>query len=371
MSRVFKLAFALVGACVLALIAWRWLRKPVETAPPMSAPLKPTPAAPSALVDPLLPGRSAQLDETRAAVDPNWAMAPPSPKFQYSRSAAQRGGVEPCAAPSPAAANGASPLSRGYLFPGDKALDADGNFDLIFHLNGEGPVRRELVESGQPFALYTLTLPPTESYAPLFAGSGLFGQLVAEIERTIAKKAGVNARARHVALSAWSAGFEGVRSILYQPEAKRVEAVLLIDGLHAPRKQTGLTDHLQPFIGFARRAQRGETWFVITHSSIPTIDYTSSTESAHFLIHELGGRPSAVKRDDGFGLELVDFFSSGNLNVRGYAGNDKPDHCAQLFLLRSLFVALHRHFNSQAIATPPPLDAGPEPPETPPATTAP
>lgn len=63
------------------------------------------------------------------------------------------------------------------------------------------------------------------------------------------------------------------------------------------------------------------------------------------MIHELGGKPTAVRRDDGFGLELVDFFSSGNLNVRGYAGNDKADHCAQLFLMRSLLVPLHSYFH--------------------------
>jgi hypothetical protein len=343
------LALLLLAACsASAFFAWRWLFSRDVKAHAQSK-LSPAsaPVAPSALPDPLLPNRVATLDSARAPLDPNWVTAAPNAKFQYSRAAVERGGVEPCATAVPAEANAVTPLSRGYLFAGaNQLLDAKGNFDLIFHLHGEGPVRRELVESREPFALYTLTLPMDQSYAPLFAGSHLFEQLIDEVERTISKQKGVAARARHVTLSAWSAGFEGVRSILYQPEASRVEAVLLIDGLHAPRTKTGLADHLQPFIRFAERAERGEVWFVITHSSIPTVDYTSSTESAHFLIHELGGQPSAVARNDGFGLELVDFFSSGNLHVRGYAGNDKADHCAQLFLLRGLFSALHRHFHA-------------------------
>jgi hypothetical protein len=346
MRRALTLVLLLAVCGALGFFAWRKLFwRPA--APVTRVKLSHVPrVAASAVTDPLLPDRAAALDGARAALLPDWVTAAPNAKFQYSRAAAERGGVEPCAAQIPAAANAVSQLSRGYLFTGGSGLlDASGNFDLVIHLHGEGPVRRELVESGQPFALYTLTLPPSESYAPLFAGSHLFGQLIDEVEQTISKKNGVKAHARHVALSAWSAGFEGVRSILYQPEAARVEAVLLIDGLHAPRKQGGLADNLQPFVRFAERAKRGEVWFVITHSSIPTIDYTSTTESAHFLIHELGGQPTAVARNDGFGLELVDFFSAGNLHVRGYAGNDKADHCAQLFLLRGLFTALHRHFH--------------------------
>jgi hypothetical protein len=342
-ARVWLLLLAACGA--LAFVAWKRLFAPVpivSTPQVRSAPR----AQPSTVVDPLLPGRAAALDSARAALEPNWVKAQPNKKFQYSLPASERGGIEPCAAPLPSAANATLPLSRGYLFTKDKSvLDANGHFDLIVHLHGESPVRRELLESGQPFALYTLTLPINESYAPLFAGSGLFGQIIREIEGAISKQYGIAAQAEHVAVSAWSAGFEGVRSILYQPEAERVKAVLLIDGLHAPRTQLGLANNLEPFIRFARRAQRGETWFAITHSSIPTIDYTSTTESAHFLINELGGKPTAVKREDGFGLELIDTFSSGNLFVRGYAGNDKADHCAQLFLLRSLFTALHRHFH--------------------------
>lgn len=345
MRRDSKLVLLALAACaVLAFVVWKTLLS-TKLAP---SPARSRPAASvlrHSVVDPLLPGRPAALDSARSGLDANWVKAPPAAMFQYSRPASERGGIEPCAAPVPALAKSAQRLSRGYLFAGNqRTLDSNGKFDLVFHLHGDTPVRRELVESGEPFVLYTFTLPASQSYAPLFAGSGLFNRLIEEITLAVSRSHGATASVRHVALSAWSAGFEGVRSILYQPEAERVEAVLLIDGLHAPRQPQGLSTNLEPFVRFARRAQRGERWFTITHSSIPTVGYTSSTESAHFLIAEVGGRPTAVKRNDGFGLELVDFYQSGNLHVRGYAGNDKADHCAQLFLLRSLFSALRRHF---------------------------
>lgn len=329
---------------VLALAAWR--ARPPRPEVIHAEVAQPAPPTPSSVVDPLLPGRPAPLDSAAPALDPGWVNAPPRSALQYSLPASERDGVEPCAAPAPKDADVVQPLSRGYLFTGGQpSLAADGKFDLIVHLHGEGPVRRELLASRQPFVLYTLTLPPSASYAPLFAGSGLLHQLIDEITAATSEHYGREARVGHLALSAWSAGFEGVRSILYQPEARDVEALILLDGLHAPRSQNGLAANLEPFIRFARRAERSERWFAITHSSIPTANFTSSTESAHFLIHELGGKPTAVRRDDGFGLELVDFFSSGNLNVRGYAGNDKADHCAQLFLMRSLLVPLHSYFH--------------------------
>jgi hypothetical protein len=343
MQRSTRLVLLAIAAGAVALAIWlKWF---AGAAPPPPRIGRPVPsAAPSAVSDPIWPERPAPLDPARAALATNWPKAPP--QFQYSRPASQRGGVEPCAVAAPPEANAIIALSRGHLFMGNEhAVDASGAFDLIMHLHGEVTVRRELVASGQPFVLYTLTLPINESYAPLFAGSGLLGRLIDEVTAAVSKRQGRSTRVRHLALSAWSAGFEGVRSILYQPEAERVEAVLLVDGLHAPRKAKGLVENLEPFVRFARRAAKGERWFVITHSSIPTGGYTSTTESAHFLIHELGGRPTAVQRDDGFGLELVDFFSSGHLHVRGYAGNDKADHCAQLLLMRSLFVALHRYFD--------------------------
>jgi hypothetical protein len=51
-----------------------------------------------------------------------------------------------------------------------------------------------------------------------------------------------------------------------------------------------------------------------------------------------------VRRNDALGLELVEYFTRGNFHVRGYAGNDKADHCAQLGVLRDAFAALGRRW---------------------------
>jgi hypothetical protein len=56
-----------------------------------------------------------------------------------------------------------------------------------------------------------------------------------------------------------------------------------------------------------------------------------------------------VRRADRFGLELVEFFSEGDFHVRGYAGNDRADHCAQLAVLRDAFVALGMRWRAQKL----------------------
>jgi hypothetical protein len=238
-----------------------------------------------------------------------------------------------------------APLSQGhFIAPRENALDATGHFDLVLHLNGDEPARRELIASQQRFVLFSLTL-ADQGYAPLVTGSHLLETVVRELEQTLSKREGKLALVGHIALSAWSAGFVGVEAALVAPSAQSVDAVLLIDGLHAPRNNPeAFKAQLQPFVDYARRAATGERFFFVSHSSIDPPAFASTTESAHYLIASLGGKPQAVRRNDALGLELVESFDRGEFHVRGYAGNDKPDHCAQLVLLRDAFSALGRRW---------------------------
>lgn len=299
------------------------------------------------LRDPLAPERLVRLDQSRFLA-PDWVTARPA--FQSSRSAAERGGIEPCAT-QPFDRSGFEdwqPVSRGHFtLPKGFQLDATGSFDLVMHLNGDEPVLRELVASGQRLVLYTFTLPPTESYASLFVDPQLLPALLKEMEQVMSKRFGKPAKHGRLALSAWSAGFAGIRAILAPPAAETVDAVFLIDGLHAPRgDRQAFEAQLDPFLRYATRAAAGERLLLVSHSSIDPPDFASTTECAHHLIHELGGEPRPVRREDPLGLELVEYFTRGDFHVRGYSGNDKADHCAQLGVLRGAFVALGRRWTT-------------------------
>jgi hypothetical protein len=312
-------------------------------------PLVPSPipvasASSSTLADPLTPARPALLDSSvRPAASGNWVTARPA--FQYSRTPAERGGVDPCGL-SEGDAGALEPwknLAKGRLsVPSEGAFDASGRFDFVFHLHGDELARRELAVSRQNFVLYSLTLAPGENYAALFSGTGFYGHIVRGVEAALGESRGTPAHAKHVALTAWSAGYMGILAMLGQPEAKDVDAIVLIDGIHGPRD--ALDRQLEPFVAYARRAAAGERFLLVTHSSIDPPDFASTTESAHHLISALGARPRAVRRNDRYGLELVEFFTQKDFHVRGYAGNDKADHCAQVALLRDVFAALGRRW---------------------------
>jgi hypothetical protein len=234
-------------------------------------------------------------------------------------------------------------LAKGrFSVPREGVFDPSGRFALVIHLHGDELARRELAVSRQNFVLYSLTLAPGENYAELFSGSGLYAQIVSEVEGAMSERRGTPARAEKVALSAWSAGYMGILATLGQPEAKDVDAIVLIDGMHGPR--TALDRQLAPFVDYARRAAAGERFLLVTHSSIDPPDFASTTESAHHLISALGARPRAVRRNDRYGLELIEFFTQKDFHVRGYAGNDKADHYAQVALLRDAFAALGRRW---------------------------
>jgi hypothetical protein len=87
-------------------------------------------------------------------------------------------------------------------------------------------------------------------------------------------------------------------------------------------------------IDFARNAARGEGVFFVSHSSIIPPGYASTTETANFLVWSVNGKPKLLpgKRRGVMGLELISRYDRGGFHARGYRGNDKMDHCAQIGL---------------------------------------
>lgn len=339
-KRTFAALAVLLG--LLAAVGYGWRMRQPPKAARAAVPQAVASATEGSIQDPLSPERPPRADPLPRSQAADWMRARPA--FQSSRSAAERGGIEPCATQE-VTGGSFEPWARlgqgKLLVPRQASAGAAEELVLVIHLHGDEPVRRELVESGQRFALYAITLGPDKSYAPLFAAQGL-ERMVAEVEAALSARA---ARVGKVVLSAWSAGFVGVGAALAQSGGRAIDAAVLIDGLHAPRgDKNAFEAQLAPFVDYATRASRGEGFLFVSHSSIDPPGFASTTECAHYLVGTLGGKPLPVRRDDRFGLELVEYFTRGDFHVRGYAGNDKADHCAQLALLRDVYAALGRRF---------------------------
>jgi hypothetical protein len=91
-------------------------------------------------------------------------------------------------------------------------------------------------------------------------------------------------------------------------------------------------------VEFARQAANGDKFMFVSHSSIIPPDYASTTQTANYLIWQMGGEPAhAVSRaGDPVGLDLISRYSRGEFYVRGFSGNDALDHCAHLSLYKDV-----------------------------------
>jgi hypothetical protein len=183
----------------------------------------------------------------------------------------------------------------------------------------------------------------------------VFDGLLGTVEARAQKSLGLaSAQVRRVALSAWSAGFAATNQILSsRSRLDRVDAVLLMDGLHAsftPGSKTEVySGALKQFAAFARRAVAGQKLMVVTHSAIETRGYASTTRTTDALLAELSLRRQVVAPEsaspppvelgvakrafpDGERnwLRVESQVQEGSFHLYGCSGGGKGDHIAHL-----------------------------------------
>jgi hypothetical protein len=233
------------------------------------------------------------------------------------------------------------PLGRA-LVPEGRGVAADGSFRLLVHFHGAEPVRRQLAPEGFDLVVAAVDAGVgSRAYDRALADPGAWSMLVAAVEAEVARANGlVEAHARGIAISSWSAGYGAVTQILARRDP-RVEAVVLLDSLYAGYangKRAVDRAGLAPFVEVARTARAGGPAFFLTYTQIATPGYASTSEVASTLLAELG--VTATAADDGAPgasrFALLSTYEEGRLWIRGYAGADRDAHCAQLHLLPSL-----------------------------------
>jgi hypothetical protein len=271
--------------------------------------------------------------------DPTSSPAPDAPP---PRAAKHRDGPNPCMTPDPGFGvyDKWENIALGQMVAPQKGgVRADGGFDLVVHFHGHEPIRKEFVKTGNGAVLVGIDLGlGSGPYETKFADASLFPRIIESVEEHMKKRSGKdNAHVRHLALSSWSAGYGATSQILRQPIAKRVEAVILLDSLHAGYKEGTKGEvrgkQIEQFVDYAREATAKKKFMYLTHSSIIPPGYASTTEVARHVVGEIGGKLKKASRKDVLGLEMIDRFDKGDFHVRGYDGNDKPDHCAHIGII--------------------------------------
>lgn len=174
------------------------------------------------------------------------------------------------------------------------------------------------------------------TYARLFEDPKRFLNLLREAEG----KAGE--RFTSVLLGGWSAGCGAIRQILQDPDSyAQVDGALMIDGIHTdypdgkpgPLESKIGTGNLQVWLQLGRDAVAGRKRAIITHSEIFPGTFASTTETADYLVSQLGLKLNPVLKWGPIGMQQISEASAGRLLILGYAGNSAPDHVDQLHSL--------------------------------------
>lgn len=297
----------------------------------------------------LSPPTAAEAAATTTAQVPDTTKSPettPASPKKSSPAKKRRGGIHPCMTPDPGWGLydpwSNAPSIGQMVAPRKGGITKTGAFDLIVHFHGHEPIRKEFVKTAKGSVLVGIDLGiGSGAYSSGFASPQVFTQLIASVEAAMAKKTGnKNAHVRHLALSSWSAGYGAIEQILRQPAGKRVEAVVLLDSLHTgyvdEHSKALKTQQIDVFIDYAKRAAKKQAFMYMSHSSIIPPGYASTTEVATHVISELKGKPKKAKRADVLGLDMIRRFDKGDFHVRGYTGDDKPDHCAHIGLMADI-----------------------------------
>jgi len=199
-----------------------------------------------------------------------------------------------------------------------------GEADVLIHFHGSSWLPfQAAIKTERPLVVAAVNVGQGgNAYDQAFADPGAFDTLLAAIR--------ARTRMRHLYLSGFSAGYGAVRAIL-RNRSEMIQGVLLIDGLHtgyvADRKVDAVA--MQPFLDYARQAVLGQKRFVFTHSEIFPGTFASTTETADYLIQQLGLKATPVARFGPRGMQQLSELDAGGLTILGFAGNSAPDHIDQ------------------------------------------
>lgn len=216
------------------------------------------------------------------------------------------------------------------------------------HLHGApATVEANFAGLGAPGVLVNLTLPGlSKVYADYFAEPTVFPDLLRDTEAALQREAPAQAwRLGRLTVSSFSAGFGGVRQLLRQPAAfDRIAALVMADSIYCGYAGAIAEKHvdaalMEGFLRFARLAATGERRLLITHSQQVPEGYASTTETADYLITQLGGNRVAEERPWSPMLRQLSRFSRGQCEIVGFEGVRPEDHMQHL---RSLGLFLRR-----------------------------
>ncbi|NPV10934.1 MAG: hypothetical protein HPY57_04000 [Ignavibacteria bacterium] len=234
-------------------------------------------------------------------------------------------------------------LQNGELFiPAVSELNKD-KITLIIHLHGKTKFIEELyLRTNLPYPLISLHLGMLSGpYRIAFSDTNFLRKILDEALGIIKKETQkeVSSFKLNLIFTSFSAGYGGIREILKtKTYYEMTSAIILLDGLHTDYvydngEKIVNPEQMKDFLRFARDAVKFTKQFIITHSEIIPEGYSSTTETAQYLIDSTFTEKISAERKwaDDFIQKYYAF--NGNFRVFGFYGNTAKDHMQHLYNL--------------------------------------
>jgi hypothetical protein len=213
------------------------------------------------------------------------------------------------------------------------ASDTEG-YMLIIHLHGASwVVENEIYKSKTNGILFNIHLGGfSSSYKNYFVDEDKFQAILDLVKKTIIHDSIiVKPVLENLIVTSFSAGYGGVREILKNNAYYDIiNAIILADGLHSDLAKVEMEIQIKDFLRFAKDARDNRKIMFLTHSSILTHSYANTTETADYLIENIGAKRISKNRKDTVGTQYS-FADTGKFHVKGYRGNTAEDHMKHFY----------------------------------------
>ncbi len=231
----------------------------------------------------------------------------------------------------------------------------DGKLTLVVHLHSASWAAENQVYKARANAvLVNIHLGALSSpYQNFFANQQRFAGLMEIALRELAAR-GVVARPQVSTLivTSFSAGYAGVREILKNGAYyELLSALTLADGLHCSSDPGLMAAQMADFVRLARDAAAGRKVMLLTHSSISTVGYQSTTQTADYLLTALGAARVPCALADEIGLQYCRC-DTGHFHLRGYLGETADDHLKHLHAMDRMLAQALEILASHSSAAP-------------------
>lgn len=234
-------------------------------------------------------------------------------------------------------------IESGEILIASNFNPASKKIKLLIHLHGKFSVVQNLVKKTK-FNGILLTLHHgqfSSPYKKAFSDTNYFKALINIVREILFKEYNlqIDINGFDIYLTSFSAGFGGIREILKNENFyQSIKGIILLDGLHTDYVIENNYKKVNPvqmkdFLRFARDAIRFKKYFIITHSEIIPGNYSSTTETADYLIDSTNSERRLAEKLFENDFVQKSYAFNGFFRVFGFYGNQAKDHMQHLYNL--------------------------------------